>query len=126
MLTYLGFLGGTNNGFYFFGGTSAGSPQWSGITADVVQAVGVVEARDEEERGAHRAHRQICRPPEHVDCLHRLVAERAVGEHADERARIEQIADLQHRVEPAECHDARRRYRFQRIDERAHLARVFA
>jgi subtilase family serine protease len=30
---YLGFLGGTNNGFYLFGGTSEGSPQWAGITA---------------------------------------------------------------------------------------------
>lgn len=40
VLTYLGFLGGDNNGFYFFGGTSAGSPQWAALTADVDQAVG--------------------------------------------------------------------------------------
>ncbi|WP_308492394.1 S53 family peptidase [Microbacterium terrisoli] len=40
VLTYLGFMGADANGFYFFGGTSAGSPQWAGITADVVQAVG--------------------------------------------------------------------------------------
>ncbi|MGN6126671.1 MAG: S53 family peptidase [Humibacter sp.] len=40
VLTYLGFMGGDANGFYYFGGTSAGSPQWAGITADVIQAVG--------------------------------------------------------------------------------------
>jgi subtilase family serine protease len=38
VLTYLGFLGGDNNGFYFFGGTSAGAPQWAGIVAMVDQA----------------------------------------------------------------------------------------
>ncbi|MGN6204289.1 S53 family peptidase [Humibacter sp.] len=40
VLTYLGFLGGDNNGFYYFGGTSAGSPQWAALTADVIQATG--------------------------------------------------------------------------------------
>ena len=40
VLTYLGFLGGANNGLYFFGGTSAGSPQWAALTADTIQAVG--------------------------------------------------------------------------------------
>jgi len=40
VLTYLGFLGGADNGFYYFGGTSAGSPQWAALTADAVQAVG--------------------------------------------------------------------------------------
>ncbi|MGN6415377.1 S53 family peptidase [Flexivirga sp.] len=40
VLTYLGMLGGDNNGFYFFGGTSAGSPQWAGIAADLDQATG--------------------------------------------------------------------------------------
>lgn len=40
VLTYLGFLGAANDGFYFFGGTSAGSPQWAALTADVIQAVG--------------------------------------------------------------------------------------
>ncbi|WP_158862144.1 S53 family peptidase [Leifsonia sp. AG29] len=40
VLTYLGFLGGADNGFYYFGGTSAGSPQWAALTADVIQAVG--------------------------------------------------------------------------------------
>ncbi|NNC10306.1 hypothetical protein HII28_00195 [Planctomonas sp. JC2975] len=40
VLTYLGFLGGDSNGFYYFGGTSAGSPQWAALTADVIQAVG--------------------------------------------------------------------------------------
>lgn len=40
VLTYLGFLGGANNGLYYFGGTSAGSPQWAALTADAVQAVG--------------------------------------------------------------------------------------
>jgi subtilase family serine protease len=34
---YLGFLGGNNNAFYLFGGTSEGSPQWAGITADANQ-----------------------------------------------------------------------------------------
>ncbi|MBA2393928.1 MAG: S53 family peptidase [Ktedonobacteraceae bacterium] len=34
---YLGFLGGANNGFYLFGGTSEGAPQWAGITADANQ-----------------------------------------------------------------------------------------
>lgn len=40
VLTYLGFMGGANNGFYYFGGTSAGSPQWAALTADTIQAVG--------------------------------------------------------------------------------------
>ncbi len=40
VLTYLGFLGGDNNGLYFMGGTSAGSPQWAALTADANQAVG--------------------------------------------------------------------------------------
>ncbi|MGN6245445.1 MAG: S53 family peptidase [Motilibacteraceae bacterium] len=39
VLTYLGFLGG-DSGFYIFGGTSAGSPQWAGITAVLDQARG--------------------------------------------------------------------------------------
>lgn len=30
---YLGFLGAKANGFYLFGGTSEGAPQWAGITA---------------------------------------------------------------------------------------------
>ena len=37
---YLGFLGAGNNGFYIFGGTSAGSPQWAGIIADANQLAG--------------------------------------------------------------------------------------
>ena len=37
---YLGFLGASANGYYIFGGTSAGSPQWSGIIADANQALG--------------------------------------------------------------------------------------
>ena len=40
VLTYLGMMGDGNNGFYFFGGTSAGSPQWAGIAADLDQATG--------------------------------------------------------------------------------------
>lgn len=40
VLTYLGFLGPDNSGLYFFGGTSAGSPQWAGIVAMVDQARG--------------------------------------------------------------------------------------
>ncbi|HEY8281722.1 MAG TPA: S53 family peptidase [Leifsonia sp.] len=40
VLTYLGFLGGDSNGLYYFGGTSAGSPQWAALTADAIQAVG--------------------------------------------------------------------------------------
>ena len=40
VLTYLGFLGGTNNGFYFLGGTSASSPQWAAATALMDQAAG--------------------------------------------------------------------------------------
>ena len=39
-LIYLGFLGGANNGFYFFGGTSEASPSWAAITADLDQAAG--------------------------------------------------------------------------------------
>jgi subtilase family serine protease len=34
---YLGFLGAASNAFYLFGGTSEGSPQWAGITADANQ-----------------------------------------------------------------------------------------
>lgn len=40
VLVYLGFYGGSNNGFYFFGGTSEGAPQWAAITADADQAAG--------------------------------------------------------------------------------------
>ena len=39
-LIYLGFLGGANNGFYFFGGTSEASPAWAAIAADLDQANG--------------------------------------------------------------------------------------
>ncbi len=39
-MIYLGFLGGANNGFYFFGGTSESSPSWAAITADLAQARG--------------------------------------------------------------------------------------
>ncbi len=37
---FLGFLGGSNNGYYLFGGTSEGSPAWAGIMADADQYVG--------------------------------------------------------------------------------------
>ena len=37
VLTYLGFLG-ADSGFYFFGGTSASSPQWAAVTALLDQA----------------------------------------------------------------------------------------
>jgi subtilase family serine protease len=40
VLVYLGFLGGNNNGWYFFGGTSEGAPQWAAITALADQAAG--------------------------------------------------------------------------------------
>lgn len=40
ILVYVGFLGGTNNGYYFIGGTSEGSPQWAGIIADGNQYAG--------------------------------------------------------------------------------------
>lgn len=40
VLTYLGMMGGDNNGFYFMGGTSAGSPQWAAVAADLDQATG--------------------------------------------------------------------------------------
>ena len=39
VIVHLGFLG-KNSGYYVFGGTSAGSPQWSGIIADVNQVLG--------------------------------------------------------------------------------------
>jgi subtilase family serine protease len=39
VLVYLGFLG-NNSGFYFFGGTSEGAPQWAAITALADQAAG--------------------------------------------------------------------------------------
>lgn len=39
ILVYLGFLG-PDNGFYIFGGTSAGSPQWASIAALADQAAG--------------------------------------------------------------------------------------
>ncbi len=41
-MIYLGFLGGPNNGFYFFGGTSEGAPSWAAITADLDQALASV------------------------------------------------------------------------------------
>ncbi len=40
VLVYLGFLGPTGNGFYFFGGTSEGAPQWAAITALADEAAG--------------------------------------------------------------------------------------
>ena len=40
VMVYLGFLGGNQNGFYFFGGTSEGAPQWAAITALANQATG--------------------------------------------------------------------------------------
>jgi subtilase family serine protease len=39
VMVYLGFLG-SNSGFYFFGGTSEGSPQWAAITALADEAAG--------------------------------------------------------------------------------------
>jgi len=39
VLVYLGFLG-DNSGFYFFGGTSEGSPQWAGLVALADQKAG--------------------------------------------------------------------------------------
>ena len=38
VLTYLGFLGGANNGFYIIGGTSASTPELSGVVALANQA----------------------------------------------------------------------------------------
>ena len=40
MLTYIGFLAPSADGFYFMGGTSAGAPQWAAITAVLNQALG--------------------------------------------------------------------------------------
>jgi len=40
VLVYVGFMDAANNGFYFIGGTSAGAPQWAGITALANQALG--------------------------------------------------------------------------------------
>jgi subtilase family serine protease len=40
VLVYLGFLPAGQNGFYFFGGTSAGAPQWAAIIALADQAAG--------------------------------------------------------------------------------------
>ncbi len=37
-MIYLGFLGGSNNAFYYFGGTSEAAPSWAAITADLDQA----------------------------------------------------------------------------------------
>lgn len=39
-MIYLGFLGSSNDGFYFFGGTSEGAPSWAAITALADQAAG--------------------------------------------------------------------------------------
>jgi subtilase family serine protease len=40
ILVYIGFLGGSQNGFYSIGGTSESSPQWAGIIADANQLAG--------------------------------------------------------------------------------------
>jgi subtilase family serine protease len=40
VLVYLGFMPAGQNGLYFFGGTSEGSPQWAAITALADQAAG--------------------------------------------------------------------------------------
>jgi subtilase family serine protease len=39
VIVHLGFQG-VPNGFYIFGGTSAGAPQWAGVVADINQALG--------------------------------------------------------------------------------------
>jgi subtilase family serine protease len=39
VVVHLGF-GGIPSGFYVFGGTSAGAPQWAGVIADINQALG--------------------------------------------------------------------------------------
>lgn len=40
ILIYLSFLGASQAGYYMIGGTSEGSPQWSGLTADLNQLIG--------------------------------------------------------------------------------------
>ncbi len=40
VLVYLGFLPVANQGFYLFGGTSAGAPQWAGVAALLGQQAG--------------------------------------------------------------------------------------
>ncbi|MHB8597949.1 MAG: S53 family peptidase [Ktedonobacteraceae bacterium] len=40
ILVYLSFLGKSNAGYYSIGGTSEGSPQWAGLTADANQLAG--------------------------------------------------------------------------------------
>jgi subtilase family serine protease len=40
ILIYLSFLGASQAGYYTVGGTSEGSPQWSGLTADLNQLIG--------------------------------------------------------------------------------------
>src|SRR5207245_7857242 len=40
VMVYLGFVTPAQQGFYFFGGTSEGAPQWAGITALADQAAG--------------------------------------------------------------------------------------
>jgi len=44
VLVYLGFFSDpAQNGLYFFGGTSAGSPQWAAITALINEAKGTTQ-----------------------------------------------------------------------------------
>jgi len=40
ILVYVSFLAAADNGYYFIGGTSEGSPDWAGFTADLNQLVG--------------------------------------------------------------------------------------
>jgi subtilase family serine protease len=40
VLVYLSFLGASETGYFFIGGTSEGSPQWAGLTADLNQLAG--------------------------------------------------------------------------------------
>ena len=40
VLVYLSFLGPKQTGYFLFGGTSAGSPQWAGLVADGNQLAG--------------------------------------------------------------------------------------
>jgi subtilase family serine protease len=40
ILVYTSFLGPTNTGYFFIGGTSEGAPQWAGIVADANQLAG--------------------------------------------------------------------------------------
>src|ERR1017187_5566202 len=78
---------------------------------DVVTVPAAVEPQHEQhtapEQGgsAHRPKRQVRRGAEEADRQRGFIAERAVGQYPDQRATIQALANLEHRIDVAERDD---------------------